>query len=295
MRDALISREAAYAAAEGDAGRLYEVTKVGLSDSKAFLCLLFYLQMMLFTFAGSTHTKYVTYLLEFITNIELESSPELRHAILQSTLVNLTGRPGTFCPLDLLQEHLNRMLESVVQRKGVSYGDDWIRKVISRNLHHFGRIKKDLREGVNLAERRGTHHAPHTRPEVQILLNEYQNQELHLRCIGRRVGETDHSDSIDDFRQGILNLGKGKLSTWIKETVSSRLMLRNQRPPNLTTQASDLLPDGEDATTGEAEYPTDTAAQPAIGNMFVIDGELVIDTDIHGFDLDIDSTNNMDE
>lgn len=28
MRDTLISREAAYAAAEGDAGRLYEVTKV---------------------------------------------------------------------------------------------------------------------------------------------------------------------------------------------------------------------------------------------------------------------------
>jgi len=118
---------------------------------------------------------------------------------------------------------------------------------------------------------------------------------LHSRCIGRRVGETDHSDSIDDFRQGILNLGKGKLSTWIKETVSSHLILRNQWPPNLTTQASDLLPDGEDATTGEAEYPTDTAAQPAIGNMFIVDGELVIDTDIHGFDLDIDSTNNMDE
>jgi len=51
MCDALISREAAYAATEGDAGQLYEVTKVGLSDSKAFLCLLFYLQMMLFTFA----------------------------------------------------------------------------------------------------------------------------------------------------------------------------------------------------------------------------------------------------
>lgn len=251
---------------------------------------------MLFTFAGSTHTKYVSYLLEFITNIELESSPELRHAILQSTLVNLTGRPGTFCPLDLLQEHLNRMLESVVQRKGVSYGDDWIRKVISRNLHHFGRIKKDLREGVKLAERSGTHRAPHTRPEIQILLNEYRNQELHSRCIGRRVGETDHSNSIDDFRLGILNLGQGKLSTWMKETASSRLMLRDQRPHNLTTEVSDLLPDGEDAITCEAEYPIDShAAQPAIGNMFVVDGELVIDADVHDFDVNVDDANNMDE
>ena len=38
MCDALISREAAYAAVEGDAGQLYEVTKVRVSVLKAFLC-----------------------------------------------------------------------------------------------------------------------------------------------------------------------------------------------------------------------------------------------------------------
>ncbi|KAH9943828.1 hypothetical protein B0H21DRAFT_864932 [Amylocystis lapponica] len=51
--------------AEGDVGRMYEVLKV-----------------MLFTFAGSSHSKYTSYLLETICSLELESSPELRETIL---------------------------------------------------------------------------------------------------------------------------------------------------------------------------------------------------------------------
>ncbi|KAM6490538.1 hypothetical protein JOM56_013881 [Amanita muscaria] len=61
VRDAMISREMSYAIAEGEAGRVYEVRKV-----------------MLFTFAGSSHSKYTTYLLKTICNLEMESGPALR-------------------------------------------------------------------------------------------------------------------------------------------------------------------------------------------------------------------------
>ena len=43
---------------------------------------------MLFTFAGSSHSKYTNYLLEMVCSLKLESSPELRDAILRSTVVN---------------------------------------------------------------------------------------------------------------------------------------------------------------------------------------------------------------
>ncbi|KIJ17495.1 hypothetical protein PAXINDRAFT_9449 [Paxillus involutus ATCC 200175] len=162
MRDALLSREAAYAVADGDAGRVYETMKV-----------------MLFTFAGSNHSKYMSYLLETIVTLELESSPELRNASLRSTLANLTGRAGSFSALDFIQEYFNRMLQAIVQKKGVNYGDPYIRETISRNLHHFGRIKKEFREDMLLAARSGRHSAPHTKPEIRILMDEYAKAELH--------------------------------------------------------------------------------------------------------------------
>ena len=109
MRDTMISREAALASAEGDPGRLYEAIKV-----------------MLFTFAGSSHSNYTGYLLEMIVKLELESSPELKQALLRLSLVNLTGKEGHFSAGDFIQEYFNRLLEAVVQKKGVEYGDHFV-------------------------------------------------------------------------------------------------------------------------------------------------------------------------
>lgn len=133
MHDMLLSREATYALADGDVGRLYEVIK-----------------SMLFTFAGSSHTNYMNYLLETITNLEFESSPSLRDALLHLSLVNLTGTEGAFSAGDLVQEYFNRILEAVVQRKGVEYGDDFIQNHWAQNLHHIGRLKHTFLEGVGL-------------------------------------------------------------------------------------------------------------------------------------------------
>ena len=117
--------------------------------------------------------------MEFICRLELESSRELREAVLKATLVNLSGRPGAFTPADVMQEFFNRLLEAIVEKKGVEYGDTFIRDVISRNLHHFARIKMDLREGVELSKRSARHSVPHVNPEIRTLLQVYKDCELH--------------------------------------------------------------------------------------------------------------------
>ena len=58
---------------------------------------------MTFTFAGSTHTKYLTYSLEQICSLEWESSEALKDAQLLNWLVNLEG--------DLNKEHFNGELD----------------------------------------------------------------------------------------------------------------------------------------------------------------------------------------
>ncbi|TEB27689.1 hypothetical protein FA13DRAFT_1712405 [Coprinellus micaceus] len=79
--------------------------------------------VLLFLFAGSSHPKYTNYLLEFTCSIELESSKELRNTILRATLINLSGREGCFSAADLMQEYFNRLLEAIVEKKGVEYGE----------------------------------------------------------------------------------------------------------------------------------------------------------------------------
>jgi hypothetical protein len=155
--------------------------------------------MMLFTFAGSSHSKYTTYLLETVCNLELESSPALRNAILRSTLVNLTGLPGSFIAADIMQEYFNRLLEALAEKKGVEYGSTFLREVVSPNLHHFARIKLDLRDGIGLQKHSGRHATHHLKPEVHTLLKTYSSVELHFRRPERVINEDDK----DDFARGM--------------------------------------------------------------------------------------------
>ncbi len=95
------------------------------------------MKSMLFAFAGSSHQKYVQYLLETLFDLELKSSPELRKTLLDILHATLDGLSGKHKPCDLIQEYFNRIFEAIVQHKGHNYGDRFIHEGIARNLHHF--------------------------------------------------------------------------------------------------------------------------------------------------------------
>jgi hypothetical protein len=237
---------------------------------------------MLFTFAGSSHSKYTNYLLETLCNLELESGPALREAILRSTLVSLSGKPGSFTAADLMQEYFNRLLEAIVEKKGVEYGDTFIREVVSPNLHHFARIKLDLRDGVGLAKRSGRHTEPHMKPEVKILLETYAKCELHCRRPGRAYNEIDK----DDFTRGLTKLRTGKLKKWITDTTRNRGLRADVSFPN-SDRVEDV--DHEDVDHDEDEpAEEESASEPQTwGYMEVIDGELIFgNTESLSFDID---------
>jgi hypothetical protein len=229
---------------------------------------------MLFTFVGSTHSKYTTYLLEFLTNLELESSRALRETTLNAMLVNLSGREGAFSAGDIIQEFFNRLLEAIIERKGADFGDTFIRQVISQNLHHMGRVKTDLREGVGLAMRSGKHCEPHTNPEVKTLLRQYAYHELH----SRRPGRTIEDDDVDDFRKGWQNLANGKLRRWVADTVRSRSWRNAAAKGKGDTEV--VEGDSEDDENGESEQdevdPDPSAS--TFGSMRMVDGQFVIET-----------------
>ncbi|KAF9035143.1 hypothetical protein BJ165DRAFT_1355933 [Panaeolus papilionaceus] len=272
MRDAIFSREFHFAVAEGDVGRVYEVIKV-----------------MLFTFAGSTHTKYTTYLLEFLTRLELESSSELKEAILRSTLVNLCGREGSFCASDLMQEYFNRLLEAVVDKKGSKYDDDFIRSIISPNLHHFARLKLEMRNSVGLAPRSGRHSAPHLNAEITQLLKVYKDHDLHLRRPGRVYNE----QVKDDFANGLSKLQDGRLDRWVSESAGMRDLLRKSEAMTRDMAAPVVLEDSDDESDNAGElntepYPFQHVLSGTEELMFteVVDAGGLLSTGVMPIDLD---------
>ncbi|KAJ7449486.1 hypothetical protein B0H11DRAFT_2161915 [Mycena galericulata] len=257
FRDAINSRKISFAVAEGNVGRLYECLKY-----------------MLFTFAGSTHTNYMAYLLETIINLELESSPGLKEALLLCLLINLTGLIGHFEEGDYVVEFFNRLLEDVVQHKNAQFDDNFIRNVVSRNLRHIAELKLAWRTGTGMAAKSKKHSDPHTNPELRILLKVYRAEELHCRRLGRKIDDRD----TDDFAKGIKKLRTGALEKFIRKSLRTR---QTKRPANSTPSAAmNNDSDGESEDEPSSDESGDSDAENCLyatrGSM-AVDGQLVMD------------------
>ncbi len=127
MRETMHAREMTLATAQGDPG-LWEMIKV-----------------MLFTFAGSTHSKYTQYLLEMTT--DLECSPALRMTLLRTTLANLKGYDGW-------QVILFR--NTSTDRSKLWYSER-VWSMVTNSSVHVGCLKLEWLEGVGLRERSVMH------------------------------------------------------------------------------------------------------------------------------------------
>jgi hypothetical protein len=260
MRDAMFAREMTLATADGDVGRLWEIIKV-----------------MVFTFAGSSHSNYTNYLLEMITKIELESDEDLRRALLQLTLVNLSGREGHWSAGDFIQEYFNRLLEAIVQHKGVEYGDTFIRETWSRNIHHVARLKLSWFDAVGLQPRSRRHTGAEQDAEVRILLEHYKVSELHSFHAGRTF---DTEPYVDDFQKGIQKLQNGKLQKWVHKTTNSRLKT-SLTDSTSTILKGDLDPasDGDSDACSDGDSDTEESTQIEVPRQ---DGPLVFPTSVGG-------------
>ncbi|KAJ7686992.1 hypothetical protein B0H17DRAFT_1160508 [Mycena rosella] len=260
LRDAINLRKVSFAVAEGDVGRLYGCIKY-----------------MLFTFAGSTHSNYMGYILEMIINLELESSPGLKEALLLCLLINLTGLAGHFEEGDYVVEFFNRLTEDVVQHKNAQFDDNFIRNVVSRNLRHIAELKLAWRTGTGMAQKSKKHTDPHSNPEMLILLKTYRDEQLHSRRLGRQIDDRD----TDNFAQGIKKLRTGGLDKWIKKSLRTR---QTKRPAEPVTPAT--VGDASDDSGDECETSSDESSDSdsdaghlyaTQGSMAVIDGQLVMD------------------
>lgn len=232
---------------------------------------------MLFTFAGSGHSNYSSYITEMVCAIELESSEPLREAMLQSLLVNLSCVDGKWLPADIVQELFNRYLEPLIQRKDTDFGSWLLRQMYSRNVKDIYELHAQIRESLGLSKRSAHHTDPHQRPEVKTLLASYKKTQLHKRRPGRII---DEGRNVDNMERGIELLVGGGLQKWVNRSVRSREC--NSAPSDGHEQEE--FHDEHEENEGEEEgtdidMETETEPRMTFGTMHDIDGEIIIDFD----------------
>ena len=256
-------------------------------------------QVMMFTFAGSSHSNYTVYLLEMMCDIELELSPALREVFLMSLLVNPTGEKGGFTPGDIYQEGLNRGIEPVIQHKDADFGSYHVRHIWARNIKDIQELKSEFRTGVELAKCSGCHKDPHEKPEFKILLREYKKAELHLRRPGRTYNVVKNGDDepvkifdVDNMRKGVRALTNGSLKKWSTKSTRSRGLREG------ASNVADVTKDTEGSESEEEDMwgvddnqdETDTQNRMTFGVMHSKDGDMVVEYEGDDEDVDGDET-----
>ena len=158
----------------------------------------------------------MAYLLEVYCLLRYEASQDLRDAILNNWLVNITGELGKWIEADLLQEHYNRWLEDMVKKRGGDFDDNFYRHTLSPNVDHFLRIKEEIENAFFLTSRGKSHTSSHLRDELRLLLALFMEENIHLFFTGRTLGHT----AINQFNVGYWRLDTGKLDDFISKSTT---------------------------------------------------------------------------
>ncbi|KAJ7162020.1 hypothetical protein C8R46DRAFT_904211, partial [Mycena filopes] len=170
--------EFAHAVPEGDIGRVWEVMKIWI-----------------FKFAGSSHQNYMNYLLEVYCMLRYEASKALSDAILDNWLLNIK---------DMLKKH------------GGEFDSKFYRRTISPNVQHFLDMKQEVEEAFEFDHRGQTHTSPHLRPELQLLLTAFKEEEVHLFRSGRSLGHA----AVNQFGRGWRRLEEDKLQKFLERSTA---------------------------------------------------------------------------
>ncbi|KAJ3540608.1 hypothetical protein NM688_g6203 [Phlebia brevispora] len=166
LRDALIMREFNDAIKSGDSGRVIVCLK----------------NLALF-YRGCGRTKYAYEMLVLIHHLTHIWPKPLRDIIIHNWVVNPTGRPNSFVPVDLLQEHMNFWIKAVYQAQGSNASWEWL-AMVSPCIN----ILRTLTEQINdtLGSKQGKkHHSPDLSFDIAELMKSLRRHGVYSKQPGR--------------------------------------------------------------------------------------------------------------
>ncbi|KAH9949018.1 hypothetical protein B0H21DRAFT_787435 [Amylocystis lapponica] len=192
LRDGLVLREFTDAIKTGDSGRIITILKV--------------LALM---YRGTKHAKYAHELLFLIHNLTHVWPKPLRNIIVKNWLVNPTGNPNSWVPIDLLQEHMNFWIKTVYKAHGSNASWEWL-ETIAPCINILRQLATEI--NGSLGAKQGTkHHIPDLTRDITELKKALRTHRVYHLEPGRVI------DGDDAIVPNIAALGFNRLAGPLSE------------------------------------------------------------------------------
>ncbi|KAF9512317.1 hypothetical protein BS47DRAFT_1465748 [Hydnum rufescens UP504] len=191
---------------------------------------------------GCSAAKYSNELLELACNFKFEYHEELKTAIKNNWLMNLTRHPGTWFPMDLGQEHNIKQLKTMVDRHNKSFDDPFFANIVSTAIVTFIITKRLVPETVGLSKHSETH-GTHQSGGISRALHRMMAQvEPHIFHEGHTFG----FEAKDDFSEGYNKLTTDKnsrLQIFLTHTLHNPMEVQEQgKEPNIESTEEPPMP-----------------------------------------------------
>ena len=122
-------------------------------------------------FHSSGQTNYSNEALRFLCQYLHDLPPQQAEQLLYSRFVNTAGVRGRNIPLDLHQEHLNKLCKSCVKSLGSHKTKDAIVRC-GKALGTLDSLLKNFDQNSHVSSRSGAHHSPSLKKDLQVIVEE---------------------------------------------------------------------------------------------------------------------------
>ncbi|KAG9119106.1 hypothetical protein FRC07_006041 [Ceratobasidium sp. 392] len=168
------------------------------------------LKTIILAFRGTRHTKYAYETVVFLHNYLHVWPVPLRNAIMKAWLVNITGKPDSFKPADLMQEHLNLQIKEIYKAHGSNRSWEWL-AMIAPVVHLLRRVAHEFH--TSLGDRQGTKHsAVSIKDDIRALIENLKAHRVYEKHPGRKF-DPDDSPPKNVITEGHQRLAHGSNRT----------------------------------------------------------------------------------
>ncbi|KAJ7663707.1 hypothetical protein DFH06DRAFT_986655 [Mycena polygramma] len=178
-RDALFYVEFIQAIKKGDIGRVLNVLAI----------------WMVMMRTPKTMPRYADAMFETLVRLK-HFPPKLRELFLVNWLVNLTGKPYRFKPVDLLQEHQNFWAKIIYTAKGTNKSWDWLAR-ITVCIFTLRDAMRTVQITFDIPAYGEKHKTPEITAEVSLLANALKSEKI--QTFVQRRPANDHVAPVRDL------------------------------------------------------------------------------------------------
>ncbi|KIJ10153.1 hypothetical protein PAXINDRAFT_164295 [Paxillus involutus ATCC 200175] len=171
---------------------------------------------LLFQFTGGRNSKYVIEMLELWQGLHKEWPPAVQDFVREHCwLVNFEGKPNSFLPIDMAQEHNIKDIKVTYKSEGPNIKWEYFKK-LHPAIHVICKLGKHMEKEFNTLTRGKKHGVPKKDTDVMLLESSYREARLHEKIPGHKLKGLKRDKVVDVLTKGAVKLHTGhSIDRWV--------------------------------------------------------------------------------